>query len=293
MRLNRSGKSGSPPGIVLSYASFIMSTPRRIGRCLYCQTSQGPLKREHEIPHGLIPAGYKDSWVLQDTSCAKCERITSAFEGHILGAVWPTARSGLNLRTRHDKAVSHPLLIERSGTFVEVLVAVEDYPAVIMFPEFRPPAYQDEREYVSGIEVISQLNIQVARPPIEKVAKRYGTKQIRFVATFKGHSFLRLIAKVAYGTTVADFGLDALEEVYVFPAIMGISDDIGRWIGCDGERKLESRPLPLHGVGRTVVNSEVISRVTLFAKFGAPEYVVVVGRLRMNAKLGRFPLPKS
>lgn len=291
--LNELTKCDSPPGCVLSYATLRMSHPRRIGRCIYCLTSQGPLKREHIIPHGLIPEGYTNSWVLQAASCEKCEGITSAFEGHILGAVWPAARSGLNLRTRRNKPDSHPLLIERDGIFEEVLVPVEEYPAVIMFPGFRPPAWQDGREYVSGVEVISQLNVQVAGPPLKEVAKRYGTKQIRFVANFKGHSFLRLIAKIAYGTMVADFGLDGFEETYVLPAIMGTFDDIGRWVGCDGERKHRSRPLPLHTIGRSVVNGEVISRVSLFAKFGAPEYVVVVGRLRPNAQAGRFQLPRS
>jgi hypothetical protein len=71
------------------------------------------------------------------------------------------------------------LLIERNGTFEEVLVPVKEYPAVIMFPEFRPPARLDGREYVSGVEVISQLNVQVAGPPLKDVAKRYGVKQIR------------------------------------------------------------------------------------------------------------------
>lgn len=278
---------------VLSYASFAMSQPRKIGRCIYCLTSQGPLKREHIIPNGLIPDGYTDSWVLQAASCEICERITSAFEGHILGAVWPAARAGLNLRTRGNKPALHPLLIERNGTFEEVLVPVKEYPAVIMFPEFRPPAQLDGRKYVSGVEVISQLNLQVAGPPLKDVAKHYGTKQIRFVASFKGHSFLRLIAKIAYGAMIADFGIDGFEEAYVLPAIIGKSDDIGRWVGCDGERKYGSRPLSLHTIGRTVVNGEIISRVSLFAKFGAPEYVIVVGRIRPNAQSGRFQLPKA
>ena len=270
-----------------------MSQLRKIGRCIYCLTSEPPLKREHVIPHGLIPAGHPDSWVLHAASCPKCEKITSAFEGHILGAVWPTARSGLGLRTRRENILTHPLLVEVNGTFIEVVVPAKAYPAVIMFPEFRPPAHQDGRQYESGIEVIAQTNVQVAGPPIAEVAKRYGAQRVRFVATFRGHSFIRLIAKVAYGMMVADFGLDNWEEVYVLPSIMGKSDDSGRWVGCDGKRKLSSLPLPLHGIGREVVNGEVITRVCLFAQFGAPEYVVVVGRLKPNAQPGQFPMPRN
>lgn len=256
-------------------------------------TSEPPLKREHIIPHGLIPIGHPDSWVLHEASCEKCEKITSAFEGHILGAVWPTAPSGLSLRTRRNEAKSHPLLVQRDGTFIKVEVPAKEYPAVIMFPEFRPPAILDGRQYESGIEIIAQTTGQVAGPPVEEVARRYGAKQVRFVATFKGHSFVRLIAKVAYGLMVADFGIDDWDEVYVLPSIMGQSEDSGRWVGCDGKRKLSARPLPLHGIDREVVNGEVIARVCLFAKFGAPEYIVVVGRVKPNAQPGRFKMPRT
>ena len=57
----------------------------------------------------------------------------------MLGEIWPAARSGLNLRTRRGKIVSHPLLIERDEAFVEVLVPAKEYPAVIMFPELPHP----------------------------------------------------------------------------------------------------------------------------------------------------------
>lgn len=162
---------------------------------------------------------------------------------------------------------------------------------MIMFPELLPPAYQDGRQYDGGIQVISQTNVQVAGPPIKDVAERYGARKVRYVATFRGHSLVRLIAKVAYGAMVADFGIDNWEEVYVLPAIMGRSDDGGRWVGCDGKRKLTSRPLPLHGIAREVINGEVTARLSLFAQFGAPEYVVVVGKLQPNARPGRFPMP--
>ena len=270
-----------------------MSNIRKVGRCIYCLTSEPPLRREHVIPHGLIPTGHTDSWVLHEASCANCEAITSAFEGHILGAVWPTARSGLGLRSRHNRTSSHPLLVERDGSFIEVQVPAKGYPAVIMFPEFQPPAFLDGRQYESGMEVVAQTNVQVAGPPIEEVAKRYDTKRVRYVATFKGHSFARLIAKIAYGMMVAEFGIDNWEEIYVLPSIAGRSDDSGRWVGCDGQSKLRTLPLPLHGIGSEVVNGEVIARVCLFAKFGAPEYVVVVGRLKPNAQPGQFPMPRT
>ncbi len=105
--------------------------------------------------------------------------------------------------------------------------------------------------------------------------------------THHGHHFQRLIAKVAYTILVADVGLDGIEAAYVLPAIMGQSQDIGRWVGCD-EMEYITDPGVLHGVTQAIVNDEVITRVRLFASYGAPEYVVVIGRLRQGATAGKF-----
>ena len=90
---------------------------------------------------------------------------------------------------------------------------------------------------------------------------------------------------------MADLGLDGIEEAYVLPAILGRSNDIGRWLGCDGQAHIIN-PQYLHGVRMAVVNGEIISRVRLFAQFGAPEYMVVVGRIRQGAQPGKFSVPK-
>ncbi len=268
-----------------------MSRARRIGYCIYCRMAQGPLSKEHVIPFGLIPVGYRESWVLQGASCRKCHAITSAFEGHVLGQVFRTSRAALGLRTRHGKVVTGTLIVERGGTLEEVRIPIKDYPATIFFPKFPPPAYLDGREYASGIEVNGNWIIQVAGPPLKSVAQRYETKKLQFRATLKGHSYPRLIAKVAYGVAVADFGLEGIENAYVLPAILGESSDIGRWVGCDGLTMIKNRQ-HLHTVSRSVVNGEIIARVCLFAKFGAPEYVVVVGRIAKGAQPGKFSLPR-
>jgi hypothetical protein len=86
---------------------------------------------------------------------------------------------------------------------------------------------------------------------------------------------------------VADVGLDGIETVYVLPAILGNSEDMGRWAGCDGMEYITD-PGVLHGVSQLIVDGEVIVRVRLFASYLAPEYIVVVGKLRPEAGAGRF-----
>ena len=76
-------------------------------------------------------------------------------------------------------------------------------------------------------------------------------------------------------------GLGAIKEGYVLPAILGESNDVGRWVGCDGREQITG-PNYLHGVRTAVVNGDILARVRLFAQFGAPEYLVLVGKAREN-----------
>lgn len=235
----------------------------------------------------MIAAGLNGPWVLQEASCARHEKITSAFEGHILGPVLRSTRAGLGMRMR-GRPTTLPLLADRgTGEFIPVEVPVKDYPAVATFLEYSPPAHLDRRPYISGVSVCGQRTIHFAGPPPEEVGRRLGAKTLRWTTTYLGYSFPRLIAKIAYTFVVADVGLSGIETAYVLPAILGKADDIGRWFGCD-QIEYITDPRYLHGVTMQVINGEVIVRVRLFVNSHTPEYIVVVGRLTSDAVPGQF-----
>lgn len=54
---------------------------RYIGKCIYCGSTDN-LTREHVVPRGL-----GGPWLLLKASCKKCARITSDFEGGVLGGI--------------------------------------------------------------------------------------------------------------------------------------------------------------------------------------------------------------
>jgi hypothetical protein len=80
---------------------------------------------------------------------------------------------------------------------------------------------------------------------------------------------------------VWEFGLDAIEQGYVVPAILGTSDDVGRWVGCGPEK----RRLGL-GVGYSLItNRDILIYLDPFSDAPADkvfQYWVVVGRLKQN-----------
>lgn len=88
-----------------------------------------------------------------------------------------------------------------------------------------------------------------------------------------------MFAKIAYAFTVRVFGLDNIEEAYVVEAILGKTDDVGEWVGCDGQKLLQTAGEQAIGQ-RVTEDREVEVRIRLFSFIETPEYVVIVGRVR-------------
>jgi hypothetical protein len=249
-----------------------------VGKCIYCGRESEPLRTEHIVPYGL-----NGPWELLKATCDECAVITSATEKSVLKDSLSVLRSALKLPTRRKKSrpQSFPLTITKDGKEQTVEVPIHEHLAVMILPISPPPAYLEGRPYEKGVQVTGAVTIQVGGPPPEELAKIYGAKTFSVTATWHGNCFERMLAKIAYGLGVAHFGLNNLDEVFVIPAILGKKDDIGRWVGCATDIRLEVGKF-LHQIDISVVNREIIVRIKLFAIFNVPEYLVVMGRLSSN-----------
>lgn len=256
-----------------------------IEKCIYCASATADLTDEHAIPLGLLPEG-APGLVLRNASCIKCSGITSAFERSILRRLWQPARAGLGLRSyrkRHYEK-KYPLTIIRREQVEEVLLPLTDFPATMQFIEYPPPAYFCGKVHQNGILLNAARIIQVAGPPLQELASRLDAKSYQFKSDFEGVTYERLLLKVAYCFTAALLGLGSLESVYILPALLGTKEDIGTWLGCDGESHLDSRGF--HACSISVIGQEVVCRIRLFSKFPTPEYVVAVGKVAKSIAEG-------
>jgi len=257
-----------------------MKIPRieigRVGKCIYCGKTDVPLQTEHIVPYGL-----NGPWELLDSSCQKCAAITSSFERDVLRNSLIVPRVALNFPTRrkHKRPKLFPLCVTSNGKEEITKVPIHEHFGIMMFIISETPAYLDGRPYEKGVSIKGSIQVQVSGPPIAELAKKYKGKSISINVTWQGNSFERLLAKIAYGFSVAFFGINRLEKAYVIPAILGEKDDIGRWVGCAPDMQLSVGKF-LHEINLAVINNELIVRVKLFALYDVPEYLVVVGRLK-------------
>src|SRR6266704_6251703 len=95
----------------------------RIGKCIYCGTSEGRLTREHVIPRGL-----NGEFVLQEACCDRCKKIIDSVETKVLRETLRPARAHMGFRTygKNGLAQEFPEIIERDGHEETVNIPVEE-----------------------------------------------------------------------------------------------------------------------------------------------------------------------
>jgi hypothetical protein len=249
----------------------------KIGKCIYCGTMDGKLSDEHIAPYGL-----NGRLVLLEASCDRCARITGALEGKILRDKFFAARAALGIRTRRprERLKPQPMLIERGESIQRIEVRWQDQWKVIRLPIFRLPAHIDGRPYTGGIEC-SSMDVFELSERGEEIAKRHGANRVLPPDCPVG-DFARFIAKIAYGYAVEKYGLNAFEKVYVLPAILGHTADVGNWVGCPDRREFPVRQCNISVGYKVIPGDELVVRIKMFPQFDGAEYVVVVGKVKQS-----------
>ncbi len=190
------------------------------------------------------------------------------------------ARAALRTRTRRpkDREKPYPMFVERAGQIEKVDALWQDHWKIIQLPIFPPPAFIDGRTYTGGIECISMDTFELGERG-EEIARRHNADRV-LPPTYSSEDFARFIAKMAYGYAVERYGIDAFEKVYVLPAILGDSNDIGRWVGCSDRRELPIRQCIISVGFKIIPNDNLIVKIKMFAQFDGAEYVVVIGKVK-------------
>ena len=261
---------------------------KTIGKCIYCGSTDH-LTTEHVIPYGL-------NGVLQlyKASCGDCAKITSALEHHIVREVYGPARHLLDMRTyrnkRRGQKTSYPMLLEKNGEEVFQNIPIDDYVAMLIAPLYGYPECVAERNRAQGvmlptgfISVGAKVFQKINAKDVELLKQEHGASKISSQINFDCIDFARFLAKIAHGYIVAAYGLESITESYVVDSILGRSQDVLRWVGCEvGIKRLPQRQgvkAIFHNVGFDVLNGEFVFWIRLFDNFAnAPEYIAIVGR---------------
>ncbi len=256
-----------------------------VGRCIYCSATDD-LRREHIIPFGLCPFGPGKDAVLHKATCGRCARVTGDLERQILRGPMRDVRVLRRLRSRSRHAGARGterLTIVRIGVREDVELPLDEYPILLTFPTFAPPAFLSGGS-CSGINIAGVTTTSFGPRP-DSVLKRLGGQQIVLhTETHYPIAFARMLAKVGYAMAFAQAALARLDgPCLALPAILGHTDDIGQWVGTATE-PIRKYPSVLHRIALHEDREKqlLLAQVQLFADSETPSYWVVLGRLKVS-----------
>ena len=256
----------------------------KIGRCIYCDTTAGPLTDEH-----IIPLALGGKTILKKAVCEPCRVVTSRYESNPIQENWLQMRAALNLPSRHRKLkeMIFPLdVVLADGSKTTLQLKGKETPGLAQFLEYAPPAILTRAPYTSGI-VITGVKLIGFGMDAKALKEKHGIKGFTHTTTQRGNDFEKMVAKIAYCLVIAILGPDCFRDRCILPTLMGKRDDIGYWMGCDPAGTYSSPIGVLPGTFATKLDildpdgmRIVMVRVKFFAASEAPEYLVVVGTLK-------------
>lgn len=245
------------------------TTRMRVGRCIYCRSTEPPLTREHIFPQGLAGRDF-----LIDATCEPCRLITSKVEEYVLRDMLGPIRRGTGLRgKRKPSPMLDAVSMGKNGRPLRERRKHEEIWLKGVFPVFHEPpgillGFPRERPG-RGLTMLTVTDPKVARPgPVAGGAM-----------SFNYPLFARMLAKIAHAQTVRVLGLDGFDPCLT-EIILGRDPHWAHFIGCPDEPVGEE---PTYGglieIRRRPSDGLLVSQLRLVAS-DAPAYFVVIGRSR-------------
>ncbi len=220
--------------------------------------------------------------MLAKATCAECAGTTGRLELVVLRGPMRAVRvlRKLKSQSKHEGAPkSYGLKITRGGKEETVELPLSEYPLLLHFPIFSPPAHLSPEGYEHGIRLEGTASILFGPRP-EEVAMRLGAGKMSLISTDRPVEFARMIAKIAYAYAVAEQQIDPRRwQPEVVLSIIGKRDEIGRWVGTLQD-PIRKHPGLLHRIALREDRERnlLIGEVQLFADSETPSYGVIFNR---------------
>jgi hypothetical protein len=174
-----------------------------------------------------------------------------------------------------------------SDHFVVLPLPLFHFPYFFAGKEFSsvdPKSFSLPKSFEGGISISGTAAVWFTDP--EAIRQMFAAERIFVIQKVDAVAFGQMLAKIAYSLAVAELGMDAFEENYILPVIMGKTETIGMWVG-SSDSVLDPTPGVQH---TTQITSFVrpntdnerftVAYIRLFSDLPSPVYIVVLGRPR-------------
>lgn len=267
-----------------------MTSPfQNVGRCIYCDSIEPPLTREHVLPRGLggnyAPDGSSEAVVLLRASCEECREITRLFEDDCLNGMFGHARARLNMvRKDRVRAERTARVVFRDGREEVRKIGREYIPAFAVIPEFATArvflGIDQQPSPILYYTMVLNDEARLQDPAVHQVAVR---------AKLNLRSFARMLSKIALGMAHYGLGPNVFEPVARDFIRFG-DGHLNHFVGGYAHLEAPVAPAKMHHMSLWHHQGFLVATIQLFAWGKTPVNYAVVGRL-LHMPPGLPPLP--
>lgn len=245
--------------------------------CIYCGSNGNNLSDEHIMPFGL-----NGDRILPKASCANCSKVTCKIENACLRQYFGNIRNKLRMKTRNKKQRSNFITAyknENNGSQSEIILPIDDYPAVFFLPRLKP-AFSAQRYIEFRDPSAFRTGFVYYGPPHDKFAEilqSHGATTVD-IGKFNIDIFSRMLAKIAHGYCVAEFGYDNVKS-YVLDFIINDHGHFSNWVGGQINEfgEIENQSANINHI-HNKNTKEIIVFIQFFSHFGSLTYHVCAGK---------------
>lgn len=191
--------------------------------CIYCQKKEGN-SREHIIPDALLARIPNEAWIIQKGSCTECQKIINPIETDIIKNLYKGLRPALGIKKGEveifsimgDKLYSPDIYFIGKCIFERptLLSQTTHNDGKISLREFYTTTYDPKHLISQKLNSLKFDKIQVA------------------TMEYSPANYLKMVAKIAYGFYVFQFGETVFHTSPLPNIIKGNFDNfLGRYIG--------------------------------------------------------------
>lgn len=243
---------------------------------MYCGAKYG-LSDEHLIPYALW-----GNMVLPKSSCEACAAITSKVELKVLRGFMHAARivggSPTRRKNRRPETLKQNLILQDEAV-ISRDIRINEVAGILILPVLVRAGIMAGRAPSSGVTVMATESLNFGKSIADMLSTQdaIGLEGVSQIDTM---SFARLLAKIAYGFTVAEEGLFPRDESPVLPLILGQTGDATNWVG-SSSGPTPPNPKARHTVQVLPLNGNDGStgagvKLRLFANSGCTGYEIAV-----------------
>jgi hypothetical protein len=261
---------------------------KSLGYCIMCLDTAYP-RRELTVEH-IIPDAIGGTLLFIGGVCRQCaQEQNRAFEQPSLRTDLLIPRLLIKLRAKPPGDPLPPVAILNPDQSIEDaefnrILPFEMYPKLLHFTYYRSPGKLRGVDEGTGIREIGALTVNISKWYPDGI-NYYESPLV----TQQTHTSLALplsVVKMAYCFAVGEKGLECFDGSEVRDLLQGRRDDALNFFGgteavLRARRRKIKTGRPLHHISLSIYPGRIlVGKVDLFASYGGPEYLVVLGRIK-------------